>query len=740
MIESPELYLVTGDGGEVRLTKGLFSRLAEEAEECSGGSGRETNRHHLEAHDTRFCIWDGQSADGRKWAANTGGKVRPFDGACDTRVGLVDLQVQEDVALSVMSLLMADVVVQGMEGDDERLAANANLYLRWVLDNELGFSWLNETVKLAQYVYGDSPGVGMMRVVWRRRMGLRLQKVTGAELVGMYLKRVGMDPEGDGEAGEAARVAANELLGAIEAKAVDGVLLGETLREFFPSITEKRALRAAQELLRDGVCEFPVEVVTKDGPEVEARRLNEHWFVPKNTRDPQEARAWFEPERLDRVGVEEAAREEGWSAAFKEAVLKSEGAAKFLTYTRGTDGTLAEVKDDLKGLCEVVRVQFRAATDEGVVGVYETTMSLTAGEKGYGYEPRLVDYPHGHYTGHAMQREALNDRLLDSRGWADVLGTHQELFKLFLDAAGNHAQVAPLPPLKTRGRRTQGALHMRALGEIALGADGDAEWLAPPAFPATVVKMMEELRRQVDEAGGRENADGSKELTGLKRRFKVVWFLGNMREVLRQLLQLGQAYETPERLARVVNDDGDAPLGSREDMAGQFDLRLMFDPGDLDGEKVAAKAEAIGKILLPLDRRGTVDTVPLVKGLLRRMAPDLAAASLRGSERARDDEVQDEWKRYVEILGGKVPERRPDGSEDYAARAEMYNELLAANPAAFDWLPADRRKILQEHLQYLQVQAEQYGKNRQIGREGARRTGGKGEGGRGERRTSNAER
>lgn len=721
MIESNELYLVTGDGMEARLTRGLFSALVEEAQGCAGETGKATNRQHTDAQNTRFCLWNGQSADGRKWKANVGEKVRPFDGATDTRPGMVDLMVQEDVALSVLATLMADVVVRGVEGDDEEKATNANLYLRWVLDNELGFAWVRELVKLGQYVYGDSPGVGLMRVTWRRREGLRLRKLTVAEVVERYVAGAGMDVGAQGAEGDAARAAGNELLGAMERKEVGREELADWLLGAFGDLKPARAKRAAEELLRDGACEFPVRVVVKEGPEVEARRLNDEWFVPVNTRDPQEARAWFEPERLSRVDVEEAAREEGWGEDFKTKVLGSEGGAKFQVWVRGTDGTLQEQSEDMKGLFEVVRVQFRGATDEGLVGVYETTISLTAAEPGYAYEPRLVDYPHGHYAGHVFQREALNARVLESRGWPDMLGSQQGLMKIFLDKAGDHAQVAPLPPLKTKGRRTQGAMHMRSMGEIALAPDGDAEWLAPPAFPATVVKMIEELRLFMDEVGGRANTRTDPELTAAKRRWKVMWWLANVREVLRQIVMLGRAYETPERLARVTNDEGGAPLGGREDIAEQFDLRLVFDPGDLDAERVVAKAEAIGKVLLPMDKRQVVDTVPMVKALLRRLAPDVASQSLRGLKRAQEDELQDEWRRYMEILGGKVPERRPDGSEDYALRAGMYEELLGVNPQAFDWLPADRRKILEEHLQYLTVQAQQYGENRQIGREGAKR-------------------
>jgi hypothetical protein len=189
---------------------------------------------------------------------------------------------------------------------------------------------------------------------------------------------------------------------------------------------------------------------------------------------------------------------------------------------------------------------------------------------------------------------------------------------------------------------------------------------------------------------------------------------------LTRILQLGQAYETPERLARIVNDDGAHPLGTKDDLKGKFDLVLLYDPDDMNPETVLNKAKALGEILA-LDQTGGVDTRPLVAAVLRRFAPNWAAVSLRGLERAREDEIEDEKKKFLDIVAGRLPARRPDGSENYAVRLAWYEDTVAQNPTAFDWLPPDKRTLLDSHLEYLTAQAQQYGANRQIGREGAKR-------------------
>jgi hypothetical protein len=89
------------------------------------------------------------------------------------------------------------------------------------------------------------------------------------------------------------------------------------------------------------------------------------------------------------------------------------------------------------------------------------------------------------------------------------------------------------------------------------------------------------------------------------------------------------------------------------------------------------------------------------------------AAALEAAKAARED--------MLTILAGREPERAPDGSVDYAGQLRWFDETMALNPKAYDSLPEDRRALLSAHQKYLAAQSEQYGANRQIGREGAPR-------------------
>ena len=721
---------IAGDGGDARLVEGWFDDLVSEAQACTGADPLEAGqrRTHTQAHDTRFCLWTGQTVDGLKHKDILGTDVRPFNEACDLRVALVDQVVTENVATCVLAALQADMMVRGMEGEDEKRAANARVYLRWVLNNELGFAWVTALSRLANYVFGDSPGVGLMRVWWRRREGLVLQRLTAAGVGRLYVE--GLGPLTAEEQG-AAEAAVGEIAAAIESGAVGAEDLALTLKAYFPLLTERRARRAAAELVGTGACEFPVRVVLQEGVRVEAGRFGEDWWIPSNTRDFQESRAWFAPELLTATQVREAAQEEGWSESFRDAVLKSVGSAHF----RGDRQRLEQSVDstgsrtdthDLRGLHEVIRVEFRAATDDGVAGVFETTFSMTAGGDGgaakqYAYEPRLTGNPLGGYSGHVFAAESLNGRLLDSRGWAERLGAHQTMMKLVLDTAGNHARFAPLPPIKRKGIRTAGAMKLASLRPTDVGLDGDLQFLEVPRHEDTAYKLVAELGRQADGLTGRPNKDNPEVLASVLRRYMVAWWLANVREVLRAILTRGQAFETPERLKRIVNDDGLQLLTTREELAGRFDIELAFDPEDWDKAALIEKAKAVADLLLSLDAKGLADKSAVAAAALRRLAPEWATLVLRGEKAAALEAAKAAREDMLTILAGREPERAPDGSVDYAGQLAWFNETMALNPRAYDSLPEDRRALLAAHLQYLSAQGEQYGANRQIGREGAKR-------------------
>jgi hypothetical protein len=717
------------DGGSAMISEPTLAELKAEVEDIVSELQSNVWAAKTDAEDTRFCRWAGQAPDGLKHEDYIGDVPEPFEGATDMRVRLADMLVNEEVMLLVVAALRAQVRVKGIEADDISRAGGMTLAMRWILRNYLGVRWVEELIRLANYYSSDSPALALMGVYWREETSLRLERLTAEQLMERYMRRIMEITEQD--AAEAAmgtdaelikeqgRNAAADFQAALQDKQIGAEMLAELLQDFFPDITPARARKVIAQLRKTGAAEFPVPYTSKNGPEVSAKRLFEDFYVPLNTQDFQGARCYFEPRWLSKAGIHERARAEGWSDEFLKEVLKHESAPAFPDYSRDVEGNLRQRDPKwYRGLYQVITAYYVAINDEGIPGRYWITFHKDVAFAAH--DRRLLDYAHGKYPGHVFRREVLSRNMLDSRGIPELSGPFQGLQKLYADTFGDHAQIAGVPPIISSGRARMGTLHIKPLAELQVKREGQIKWMQPPQYPATVDNMLKEIQRQVDQYFGR-SADGvPPDLVALHRDFKVMWWLMNVREVMIQLMQLFQQFASDDLLRRITNRDGDQLIKSVEEIQGQFDMEIVFDPRDLDMENLQTLGTIVKDLLMAMDRDKTMDPSAIVAAMLWRVSPDLAEAALRPVDKAQADELADELQKYQQIRAGTEPDLPDDGSINYEVRSGLYQQMQQANPQIFADMAPDKQAILQSRIQRLGVLAQQYGANVQIGRQGGR--------------------
>jgi hypothetical protein len=88
-------------------------------------------------HDTRYCIWPGQSEDGRKWTAKIGSQAFPWDGSSDSRPNLIDKYIRKHVAFGMTLWTKMRLRVAATEINDEKWANQMTNYLRWQLYTQM---------------------------------------------------------------------------------------------------------------------------------------------------------------------------------------------------------------------------------------------------------------------------------------------------------------------------------------------------------------------------------------------------------------------------------------------------------------------------------------------------------------------------------------------------------------------------------------------------------------------------
>jgi hypothetical protein len=716
------------DGGDAMISEPTLAEIKAEVDEIVSELRANVWQLRIDSDDTRFCRWAGQAPDGLKHEDYIGDIPEPFEGATDMRVRAADMLVNEEVMLLTVAALRAQIRIKGIEADDMSRAGGMTIAMQWLLRNYLGVKWVEELIRLANYYSGDCPGLALMGVSWKQETSLRLEKLTADQLMERYMQRImeifnqdtppeeGIDAELLKEQG---RNAAADFKAALGDQQNGAEMLAELLLDFFPELRPARARKVVAQLRKNGEAEFPIPYTSKNGPDVTAKRLFEDWYIPINTQDFQTARIWFEPRWLSKTSLHERARSEEWNEEFLNEVLKHETVAAFPDYTRRIDGSIAERdRKWYRGMYQVITAYYMAINDEGIPGRYWVTIHRNVDIPAHGR--RLLDYAHGKYPGHVFRREVLSRNLMDSRGIPEVAGPYQGLLKLYADTFGDHAQIAGVPPIITSGRTRMGTLRIKPLAELPVKRDGQIKWMQPPQYPGTVDNMMKELTRQLDEYFGRPTKDANPDLVALHRDFKVMWWLMNVREVLTQIMQLFQQFATDDVLKRITNRDGDQLIKSADEIRGQFDLDLVFDPRDLDMENLQTMGTIVRDLLMAMDRDKTIDPSAIVAALLWRVSPDLAEAALRPVDKAQADEIADETKMYLQIRSGMEPELADDGSINYQVRAGLYQQMQQMNPQIFADMAPDKLAILQSRIQRLGVMAQQYGDNVTIGRQGGK--------------------
>ena len=112
------------------------------------------NVTRVDANDeTRFCKWNGQTDDGKKWSSNKvgGDQVFPFEGASDVRIRLVDATINEIVSVLTTSFSRGNLAISGVDIQDGGSAALATDLMTWIRENKLKAELEREAELLAQY-------------------------------------------------------------------------------------------------------------------------------------------------------------------------------------------------------------------------------------------------------------------------------------------------------------------------------------------------------------------------------------------------------------------------------------------------------------------------------------------------------------------------------------------------------------------------------------------------------------
>jgi hypothetical protein len=657
--------------------------------------GSQYQQRKVKNFNTRYCIWPGQTDDGRKHQSAYGRKIFPFENAADTKVFLSETLIRERVIALVNSFFKARVQVQPVESMDIAKRNAAESVLKWLLFQHC-LDDLRREIRLAAEMR-ETYGLAIMAVDWERQTRVEVKTFTMEEA--MMMLQESQDPN---------LQALLEVILDPEQEELAAQLMGEII----PELGTTAKVRQFRE---KGEVEWEQPYIFSSKPVVRSLEPWEDIIFPIQTDSIQRAPFVARRELLNEFEIRERATMEGWDSEWVERAVKHKGELKRIHLNiHRSDNFLFE---QLRDLIEVWHV-YRKEHDErtGATKVTRTVISWNITDKAALHE--LMPYQHADYPFVELPRERNTRPLLEARGIPEITQTAQEEVKIQRDSRVDRTSLSTLPPLKTPAARGKFDLILGPGAQIPERRPNEISWMAPPPFDQGSIEIEAAIRNDVDRYFGRMTEAVNPNLSMLHMQELVDSWLLDMKLVISQILQLAQQYMTAEEISRVTGN-GTPIAESAADIRGKFDITAEFDARILDNEALGAKMDFIAKVLVPLDSFGVIDRANLVKYLMASVDQNLANILVQDIGAATQAEIEDEQGAFAKIAAGTEPPLK-EGGQNAQVRLQTLQQIIQSNPAVQQRYQQDEifRSMIDARAQAFQFQLQQQ-QNAVIGRTGA---------------------
>jgi hypothetical protein len=589
-----------------------IDHLKADLERCRSNLGSWIDRAS-DASQTRRNEWPGKGRYGRKESAT----AWPWQNASDLEGNVVEPLIAGDVALLKSSLSKGNIVAAPVESGDIATAKQVTEFMRWRMStmDELP----REAGVAANYLLEQ--GIAFLGVYWKREVRRQYKPLTINEIAEQ----------------------APEVAQAIQDPEMKDAV-SEMLQGVFPNLRKGRISKMITQLRKDGVTEIPTEKVVANRPAVRAYELGRDLILDSNVLDLQSARAiycihWLTPEQL-----REKVLTDGWSEDWVDEAIANSAGQPLEPYDVSLD---QDNPTQFEGLVRLVTA-YRREIDEDGVPICTTTIFNEQAEGFAKYSTLMYG---DQYPFVAITREHLSRRLLDSRGYPELLRSYQIAVKGELDGRRDRASLSTVPPIQYAiGRRPE---KLGPGSQVPVRRQGEVSYLdIPPHSPGSMEVEMQ-LRSLADKITGRPTGPDDAVEANLVRQSLVNNWLEGWKQILRQIWQLERTYGGPEIWFRVTNNEQSAQL-ILDETAEIYDFDLSFNTMNNDEEKVLKKLETVGTILSQYDRQGQARYDQFLRVFLDAIDPNLASKLIMPADEATTKEIIETSQDLAKIFSGQV--------------------------------------------------------------------------------------
>jgi hypothetical protein len=691
-------------GKTVEITK-LVKELTDSVENAMLYRGQ-----MLRDYDTASALWPGQTDDGRQWDEFKGkGQAAPWDGAADTRQFLVDGLIGENVRICLAAWRAASLqasALRPVEGSGS--AQTVTRLLRWMFDNHCK-AMAERQLKIAAR-WQEQYGYAVMGVWWEERPRLTWKTLVLADMV--------ESAKASAEQGDESNLAVMEtLMDPVQDEQAEALLRGLS-----PILKPAGARKALRELRTKGETQIPDVEVFSSLPRWRALRPWVDVFFPAQMETVEETRWIARRQWLTEAQLRECALANGWDEKWLEDVCENARGKTFDDNPRqvmsqkigqGVERAPWQNPAELKHLIEVVWYYQLGTHEEHMLPVMYLTVFCPMRPKNaredehYAFHGPMPD-DHGEYPFIEFSREVTDHILAESRSIGQVGKQWQDELKHARDARINRADITTIPPLIVGSTLGKTPLQLGPGSQFPESRKDSIRWLNLPNQATDSAIVTQTTQVEVDTYFARVSDHVPSPLSQLALADKSASFLTNAGRCVTLSFQLAQQY-LPDTTAQQIADDPTSIFHvTREDIRGQYAVKLTFNAQDLDFENSVKRIEAYKNLIIASDRTGAVNVPLFLEKASRMLDPDMAAGLIQAPEQAADAQRAKVRAAWTSILGGVDPEMPPVGNDDYQLQLSALEEILA-NPANADRLKAapDSAMLFERFVKHLQFGVQQ---------------------------------
>lgn len=655
--------------------------------------------------DMRFCRWEGQSDDGKKYSdlRNNGAPAMPFEGASDVRIRLIDRVINEVVALCVNTWKASKIRVTGNTTEDGAMAAACTTLLTHVISGRLKIDSLREAKLLANYA--NTYGWSAMFVGWEQEVGKREQKISMQQIEEVCAMALQQDP--------------NSIIGQLPNYIMDENsrdLAISLLQLAVDNLEEQELGRMVDELRTTGQTKTYIEQITKNLPVITALKPYDEICFPPETIELQKARVIFRRVYMTEVEVRSMIKTEGWDQEYIETAINTAGKTAWYNDPNITPPVMLLDNRQYRNnnLIEVVYAYTKQIDETGTPCIYYTVFTPQSNSSGYFIHNKL-SYAHGQYPFIPYRKEFIRKSINQSRGIPEILMTEQAEMKAQHDSLRDRTSIETFPPILVK-RRAQGLTKIGPAIQVPVMSPDDFRFMEPPhGTPNLAFSIIQQVEKNAAVYFGIPNELVPQTTTQIIQQSIVDDWLTVWAEVYTHVLQLCLQYMPAEELERITSISLPQNI---TDIASQFDFEVKFDVRDLDNEYVMKKLQAINQFVLPMDSGGAIDRNKLVAKLVEAISPDIAKDIIIDQATASQKMYRDVQTDIALMLMG-IEAQYTENDPTAPSKLQYAQDVIQKNPKAQQALQGDQffQALFQNYAKNLQMSIQQQ-QNAQIGRTG----------------------